>query len=52
MKVVVPVLELVGLEVIEVVEVEVVEVEVPVAELWAVNLSRKVPVEAQGGREG
>ena len=42
MKVVVPVLELVGLEVIEVVEVEVVEVEVPVAELWAVNLSRKV----------
>ena len=37
MKVVVPVLELVGLEVIEVVEVE-----VPVAELWAVNLSRKV----------
>ena len=42
MEVVVSVLELVGLGVIEVVEVEVVEVGVPVAELWAVNLSRKV----------
>ena len=42
MKEVVPVLEWVGLEVIEVVEVEVVKVEVPEAELWAVNLSRKV----------